>query len=82
MAVSSAKRRTWDVTREGRSFMYRRKRRGPRTDPWGTPEVTGTWSDLVPSTTTDWDLPIRKDWIQDMVWSEALCILSLCSNLR
>ena len=80
--MSSAKRRTWDVTREGRSLIYRRKRSGPRTDPCGTPEVTGTWSDLMPYTTTDWDLPIRKDWIQDMVWSEAPCSLSLYSNLR
>ncbi|KAH3801162.1 hypothetical protein DPMN_154808 [Dreissena polymorpha] len=53
MAVSSAKRRTWDVIREGRSVIYKRKRRGPRTDPCGTPEVIGTWSDIEPSNTTD-----------------------------
>ena len=32
--------------------MYRRKRAGPKTDPCGTPDVTGTLSEEVPSRTT------------------------------
>ena len=41
-AVSSANRRTCDCTLSGRSFMYNRNKIGPRTDPCGTPEETGT----------------------------------------
>ena len=36
--VSSAKRLTPGVT-EGRSFTYSKKSRGPRIEPWGTPET-------------------------------------------
>ena len=32
--------------------MYSRKRAGPKTDPCGTTDVTGTLSDEVPSRTT------------------------------
>ena len=32
-AVSSAKSLTWLLTFSGRSFMYTKKRIGPRTDP-------------------------------------------------
>ena len=39
-AVSSAKSLTLDLTCSGRSFMYARKRIGPRTEPCGTPEET------------------------------------------
>ena len=41
--------------------------KGPKTDPWGSPDVTGTWSDEIPSTTTDWHLSVKKDWIQDII---------------
>ena len=44
-AVSSLNSPPWDFTFSGRSFMYTRKRFGPRTDPYGTPDVTGTSSD-------------------------------------
>ena len=38
---------------KGRSLMYSRKRAGgPETDPCGTPDVTGTLSEEVPSRTT------------------------------
>ena len=36
----------------GRSFMYSRKRRGPKTVPCGTPEETGTEEDEEPSSRT------------------------------
>ena len=39
--MSSAKRGTCDDSSSRRSFMYMRNRIGPKTDPWGTPEVTG-----------------------------------------
>ena len=47
-AVSSAKNLTLDLTCSGRSFMYARKRIGPRTEPCGTPEETGIFSELNP----------------------------------
>ena len=40
-AVWSAKSLTLDLTCSCRSFMYARKRLGPRTEPCGTPEETG-----------------------------------------
>ena len=33
----------------GRSFINARKRRGPSTVPWGTPDTTSTWFELIPS---------------------------------
>ena len=43
--ASSAKNLIDDLISFGRSFMYIRKSIGPKTDPWGTPEVTAVWSD-------------------------------------
>ena len=40
---------------------------GPRTDPWGTPLVTGTDSDSSPSIMTFCDRPDRKDFTP-MMW--------------
>ena len=34
------------------AFMKMRNRTGPRTDPWGTPDSTGTGSEALPSKTT------------------------------
>ena len=48
----------------GRSFMYSRKSRGPRTVPCGTPEETVTGSEEVPSSSTRWVLRVRKAVIQ------------------
>ena len=45
MTVSFAKSLTLDLTCSGRSLMYARKSIGPRTDPCGTPEETGTSSE-------------------------------------
>ena len=37
-----------------------RNRRGPITEPWGTPDKTGLREDLTPLTTTVWDRLLRK----------------------
>ena len=34
------------------SFMYTGNKRSPKTDSWGTPDVTGELSEFVPLTTT------------------------------
>ena len=52
MAVSSAKSLTLVLTRSCRSFVYARKIIGSRTEPCGTPEETGTSSELIPLITT------------------------------
>ena len=49
---SSANKRTDDLMLSGRSLMNTKKRTGPRTEPWGTPDKTGTGSDSSPSSTT------------------------------
>ena len=49
---SSAKRRTDDLILSGRSLINIKKRTGPKTDPWGTPDKTGTGSEAWPSNTT------------------------------
>ena len=41
---SSAKRRTDDLILSGRSFMKIKERTGPKIDPLGTPDSTGTGS--------------------------------------
>jgi hypothetical protein len=46
-----------------RSLMYIKNSSGPRTVPWGTPEVTGAVSDATP-TITLWVRPARKLLIQ------------------
>ena len=40
-------------------FMAMLSRRGPRMEPWGTPEVTGAWSEVVPSRTTHCSQSVR-----------------------
>lgn len=49
---SSANSLIWvpGVTMVTMSFIYKRKSKGPKTLPWGTPEVTGRWPELWPST--------------------------------
>ena len=44
----------------GKSFIYIRKRVGPRTVPRGTPDVTGALLDISPSSTTVWVRSVRK----------------------
>ena len=49
---SSASRRTEDLILSGKSLMKIRKRISPKTDPWGTPDKTGTGSEAWLSKTT------------------------------
>ena len=46
--MSSAKSLTLDLTCSGRSFMYARKRIGPRTEPCGMPEEIEILSEFIP----------------------------------
>ena len=64
--ASSAKSLTEvpESTTDGMSFIYRRNSNGPNTVPCGTPDVTGEYSDFVPSHTTSWRRFVRKDSIQ------------------
>ena len=48
MAVSSAKSLTLDLTCLGRSFIYAKKRMGPRTEPCGKPDETEILSEEIP----------------------------------
>lgn len=50
---------TLHETESGRSLMYSRNNVGPRTDPCGTPELTGA-SDSLALTATFWNLPERN----------------------
>ena len=43
------------------SFTYKRKSKGPRTDPCGTPELTLSGSDQIPSIEKYSILFVRKD---------------------
>ena len=57
---SSANKRTCDDTAKGKSFIWHKKSRGPKTVPWGTPESTVTLLDDSPSTTTCIYLLVRN----------------------
>ena len=51
--ASSAKSLIVDTLRLSHmSFMYTKKRDGPSTEPWGTPDVTAKQLEDTPSTTT------------------------------
>ena len=50
--------------------MYSTKRVGPRTDPYGTPVITGYSCEDVPSKTTQSCLLLRKDKIKPNIWLE------------
>ena len=63
MAVSYANNRTRDLTCSGRSFIYAKKRMGPRTEPCGTPEETGIELELVQWVTTVCILLSKKSLI-------------------
>ena len=60
---SSANRRTEDLILSGKSLLKIRKRIGPKTDPWGTPDKTGTGSEAWPSKTTCWLRPESHELI-------------------
>ena len=63
--MSSAKRRTCDDSFSGRSFMNTRDRIRPKTELWGTPEVTGTNPVSSPSVKNICLWLPRKAQIQD-----------------
>ena len=47
MTESSANMPTEDLILSGRSFMKMGNSIGPKTDPWGTPDNTGTVSEGI-----------------------------------
>ena len=53
----------------GRSLMYARKRRGPRTVPWGTPDVMSAGEECTPSRSTSCFLSAKNDPIHLSVLS-------------
>ena len=56
-------------TTSGRSLMYVRKRMGPWTVPWGTPDVTSAGEECTPSRSTSCFLSAKNDPIHLSVLS-------------
>ena len=56
--ISSRKKNLIEMCK---SFMYKRKNRGPRTGPCGTPKLTLSRSDKIPSIETYCILFVRQD---------------------
>ena len=80
MRQSSANNLVLDErTHLGRSFMYTRNKRGPRTVLWGTPHVIGLVSDDFPSRMTVCSRCDRNDAIHPRVFP-AIPIASSLSN--
>ena len=61
--------------------MYITNSNGPRTDPWGMPEVTGVQLEHSFPTTTCCILPVVKLWIQRIISSVMPYDLSFRINL-
>ena len=80
-AVSSAKSLTCEFMFSGRSFMYRRNKIGPRTEPWGIPRVTGISHDFSPSKATNCERPSKNAFIQLRLFQVIPCWWNLKSNL-
>ena len=51
--MSSAKRETTFLIMLEISLTYIRKRTGPKTEPWGTPDLTGVSTEVAEPTFTD-----------------------------
>ena len=64
---SSANSRTSDFSFEGKSFMTPENKRGSMTEFWGKPEVTSTFSELIPSRTTVCVRPVKNALIQALM---------------
>ena len=60
--ASSAKSLTVELRSSGESFLYIKNSSGPRTVPWGTPDVVTAGADDAPSVTTDWVHCVRNNW--------------------
>ena len=58
---SSANIRAFEFRFSGRSLIKIKNRTGPNTEPWGTPLITGTFSDDWPSTKTCCVLWLRNE---------------------
>ena len=52
---------TVELRPSGKSFKYSKNSSGPRTVPWGTPDVVTTGADEVLSITTDWVRYVKKN---------------------
>ena len=63
--------------REDTEFMYIKNKRGPRTDPCGTPDRTWVSGDEAPSTTTYCFLLVRYEATHWMIWGSRLISFSL-----
>ena len=66
----------------GRLEIYIRKRSGPRTVPWGTPESTASSLEWQPSIITLWVLDVRKALIQSRMVPDIPQNSSLLMSLR
>lgn len=77
---SSANKLIEDVTQEGKSLINIRKRRGPNTDPCGTPDVTGTKGEKQSFTNTNWERLVKKTRIQESNEGSMLRVLNLWSS--
>ena len=73
-----------EFTQFGRSliYIYIRNSSGPRTVPWGTPDVTGLESDDIPSKTTVCSRSVRKDEIHPRVVPVTPIASSFLSSLE
>ena len=65
--------------------MYRRNKIGPRTESWGTPEVTGISADFSPSKATHCVRPsknavIRRDMTEKLLKATSLALT--CGYVR
>ena len=77
---SSANKCSWDDTFSWMSLMNTTNKRGPRTVPWGTSELTMTSSDLIPSRTTRWVRLVTKHVSQSRMGPWTPKFLSLRSK--
>ena len=80
-AVSSANMLTCEFIFSDRSFMYKRNEVGPRTEPWGTPDVTGIAADFSPSRATHCERPSKNTLIQLRLFRVIPCWWSLKNSL-
>ena len=81
--ISSAKREIvlpgeiWSTT----SLMKIKNNRGPKTDPCGTPEMTGKEGDWSPAMTTTCELHVKYLWIHCTICGSTSISTSHCSKM-
>ena len=61
--VSTAKSLGLDINLLGKSFMYAKKKNGPKLDSWGTPALMGDYLDDLPFRTSLCCLFLRNEFI-------------------